>query len=57
MLLKGKTAVITGGAGGLGRAIAATFLREGARVVLTDMSADALAAAKNDLDRLGEVSR
>jgi 3-oxoacyl-[acyl-carrier protein] reductase len=55
MLLKGKTAVFTGGAGGLGRAIAATFLREGARVVLTDMSADALAAAKNDLDRLGEV--
>ena len=55
MLLKGKTAVITGGAGGLGRAIAATFLREGARVVLTDMSADALAAAKNDLDGLGDV--
>ena len=55
MLLKGKTAVITGGAGGLGRAIAATFLREGARVVLTDMSGDALAATKNDLDGLGDV--
>jgi len=55
MLLKDKVAVITGGPGGLGKAIATTFLREGASVVLTDVSADALAAASADLSRLGPV--
>lgn len=36
-LLKGRTAVITGGAQGLGRAIADRFVSEGARVVLGDV--------------------
>jgi NAD(P)-dependent dehydrogenase (short-subunit alcohol dehydrogenase family) len=34
--LKGKVAVITGGAGGLGRAAGALFVREGASVLLVD---------------------
>lgn len=39
--LAGKTAVVTGGASGLGRAMAARFVAEGARVVITDINAGA----------------
>lgn len=35
--LAGKSAVITGGAGGIGRAAARLFVREGARVVVADL--------------------
>lgn len=40
MLLKGKTAVITGAARGLGRACATRFAREGADLVLLDIAQD-----------------
>ncbi len=43
---KGQVAVITGGASGVGREVAARLTQEGAKVVLWDMNADALAAAK-----------
>lgn len=43
--LAGKTAIVTGGAGGIGLAIAALFLRSGARVGLWDRSPDGLEAA------------
>ncbi|MGV0797057.1 SDR family NAD(P)-dependent oxidoreductase, partial [Mycolicibacterium elephantis] len=36
-LLTGQTAVVTGGAQGLGLAIAERFVAEGARVVLGDL--------------------
>lgn len=42
-LLQGQTAIITGGAGGLGRAMATRFADEGARVVVSDID---LAAAE-----------
>ncbi|MEM7178564.1 MAG: SDR family oxidoreductase [Pseudomonadota bacterium] len=38
MMLKGKTALVTGGRGGIGRAIAARFLKEGATVYAGDLS-------------------
>jgi 3-oxoacyl-[acyl-carrier protein] reductase len=40
MILNGKRALITGGSRGLGRALALTFAREGARVAITYVGAD-----------------
>jgi len=44
-LLPGRVAVITGGAQGLGYAIAEAFIAEGARVLLGDLDIDATGAA------------
>jgi len=43
--LTDKVAVITGGAGGIGRAAAALFVQEGARVLLVDLNEGALQEA------------
>jgi 3-oxoacyl-[acyl-carrier protein] reductase len=39
-LLKGKTAIVTGAARGIGKAVALTFAREGADVAITDLRVD-----------------
>ncbi len=44
--LAGRVALVTGGAGGIGRAVAARLLGEGACVVLADIDAEALARAE-----------
>ena len=41
--LDGKVAIVTGGASGIGRASALTFLREGARVVIGDLNEASIA--------------
>jgi len=53
--LKGRVAVVTGGARGIGLAIARRFLASGAKVALWDMDAKAIDAAKRELDAGGAV--
>ncbi|WP_170427512.1 SDR family NAD(P)-dependent oxidoreductase [Ruegeria arenilitoris] len=48
MMLDGKTALVTGGRGGIGRAIVARFLREGARVYAADLTPEGSLAAHDD---------
>lgn len=45
----GRTAVVTGGASGLGKASAARIVSEGGKVVLWDLNADALKAAAEEV--------
>ncbi len=49
MRLDGEVTYLTGGASGLGRAIAERFIEEGARVVVLDRSADRLAEMREQL--------
>src|SRR6185437_10721208 len=46
---KGRVAVVTGAASGIGRAMAERFAREGMKVVLSDIEHDALAATVQEL--------
>ncbi len=47
--LQDRVAIITGGAGGIGRAAARRFAAEGAQVVLVDVDADAVRAAVDEI--------
>jgi NAD(P)-dependent dehydrogenase (short-subunit alcohol dehydrogenase family) len=51
--LRGKVAVITGAASGIGRAVARRFAAEGMRVVLADIEETALAATERELAAQG----
>jgi 3-oxoacyl-[acyl-carrier protein] reductase len=53
--LKGKVAVITGAAQGIGYATARKFLDEGAAVALVDRSTEALQSARSSLKVNGEI--
>lgn len=45
----GKVAVITGGAGGVGRSIGLALAHEGAKIVIADIEADAIERVVNDI--------
>lgn len=51
--LRGKIAVVTGGASGIGKGIATTLLAEGMRVVIADIEQDALRKTAADIGALG----
>ena len=51
--LKGKTAVITGAASGIGLALTKTFVEEGMKVVMADVDEDSLASTASELEKTG----
>src|SRR5262249_5755814 len=51
--LANKTAIVTGGASGIGRAIARRFAREGAYVHVLDVAEDAARAVVQEIEREG----
>ena len=53
MRLKDKVAVVTGAASGIGKEIAKTYLREGAKVAIADLRLDAANATAKELDSTG----
>ncbi len=54
--LRGRVAVVTGAASGVGRALARALLGEGMKLVLADVEEPALQATADELGALGEVS-
>ncbi len=55
MMLEGKTALVTGGTGGIGSAICARFEKEGARVIAADLADSAGAGTFRPFDVTNEA--
>lgn len=55
MSLENKTAIVTGGARGIGYAVAERFLRDGAQVVICDMDDATGEIAAKELSNIGKV--
>ena len=51
--LKDKVDIVTGGAGGIGRAIAERFASQGSKIVVNDVNADAAQAVANAINSAG----
>src|SRR6516164_2165855 len=52
-MLEGKSALVTGGGGGIGRAAALAFAREGANVVVADLVSEAAEETVAIVNRAG----
>jgi 2-hydroxycyclohexanecarboxyl-CoA dehydrogenase len=55
--LRGKVALVTGAAGGIGRAICARFIQEGIQVIATDIDSGSLAKMAEELGGAGAQLR
>ncbi|KAI2627591.1 3-oxoacyl-reductase [Hypoxylon sp. NC1633] len=58
--LQGKVAIVTGGASGFGRGIAAKYVQEGAKVIIADLSEEAGRTAAQELGcnfAIGDVTK
>jgi len=53
MLLEGRVAVVTGSGSGIGRQVVLDMVREGARVVVTDIVAESVSAVAAEVRQLG----
>lgn len=53
MRLQGKTAIVTGAASGIGKAIALLFAREGANVVVSDLNGEGASQAVAEMNAAG----
>ncbi|UZP40188.1 hypothetical protein NXS19_008004 [Fusarium pseudograminearum] len=53
--LSGKTCLITGGAGGLGKAIAIAFLKAGSNVVICDINEERVNQTSAELEGMGSL--
>ena len=53
MILKGKSAIITGAGSGVGRAIALEFAREGCNVLVNDINAESAKEVVGQIEEMG----
>ncbi|MGN0042571.1 MULTISPECIES: SDR family NAD(P)-dependent oxidoreductase [unclassified Rhodococcus (in: high G+C Gram-positive bacteria)] len=56
MKVDGKVAIVTGGGGGIGGALAARLVQEGARVVVADLDADAARRVVDEIDATSAIA-
>ena len=57
MRLKDKSAIVTGGGGGIGRSICVHFAREGARVMISDINLPAAEETVHLIRKAGGKAR